>query len=184
MAKKKKGFLAWLSGLFSSGKKPKRKKRSTKTPSKKSTAHCKRRSDVRKIYKTTDGYFTRNTMSKKPRRVAVIKQRKDDGALAVCKIYSKDGKEGSHYVQDLTLFPKKHKSLTEDSIVGSVPIVGVKDRETKVFAPIFKGDFEPTKDKLTKKEHQAILDGLGGGNAKHKKTHEDLLKNWENHFKK
>ena len=39
----------------------------------------KKVSDKRKIYKTTDGYFTRNDKNTKPRRIAVVKQRKDDG---------------------------------------------------------------------------------------------------------
>lgn len=53
----------------------------------------KQKSDVRKIYKTTDGYLAGNERSKKPRRVAVVKQRKDDGAMAVVKIYSKKRQE-------------------------------------------------------------------------------------------
>ena len=49
----------------------------------------KHKSAVRKIYKTTDGYLSGRADIKKPRRVAVIHQRKDDGALAVVKIFSK-----------------------------------------------------------------------------------------------
>ena len=48
---------------------------------------CKK-TDVRKIYNTTDGYFNSRTDIKKPRKVAVIHQR-DDKAVAVVKIHSK-----------------------------------------------------------------------------------------------
>lgn len=173
-----------LDKLF--GKKSKGKK---KTPSKKSTgkkeskSKGRKKSDVRKIYKTTDGYFTENPKIKKPRRVAVVKQRTDDGALAVCKIYSKEEKEGTRFVQNLTLSPKKHKSLTEDSIVGGNVIVGTKGKD-KTYKPIQSRDLSPTRDKLTKKEHRRIMENLGGGIEKYKKTNEKLLEDWENHFKK
>ena len=72
----------------------------------------KQKSDVRKIYKTTDGYFTRSDKNTKPRRVAVVKQRKDDGAMAVVKIYSKKDKSGKAYVEKLVLKPENHSSLT------------------------------------------------------------------------
>jgi len=68
--------------------------RSKKKNASKKTA--KKESDKRKIYKTTDGYFTGDEKIKKPRRVAVVEQSKDDGALAVCKIYSKKDKAEKH----------------------------------------------------------------------------------------
>jgi len=37
--------------------------------------------------------------------------------------------------------------------------------------------------KLTKKEHQAIMNGLGGGNKKFEATHKESIKKWDNHFK-
>ena len=46
----------------------------------------KTKSDVRKIYKTTDSFFTGRSDIDKTRRVAAVEQRKDDGALAVVKI--------------------------------------------------------------------------------------------------
>ena len=71
--------------------------------------------DVRKIMKTTDGYFTGKAIIRKPRRVIVVDQRKSDGAIAVSKIYSQKGKSGNSYVQGFTLSPKAHSSLTETS---------------------------------------------------------------------
>ena len=145
----------------------------------------KRKSDVRKIYKTTDGYFTQDTKIKKPRRVAVVKQRKDDGALAVVKIYSKEGKDLSSnaYIKDLTLSPKDHKSLKEDSIVGNQVHVGTKSKD-KEYKPIYSRDFEATKDKLTKKEHRQIEKTVQSENPKHRKTHEEKMKKWDKHFSK
>ena len=43
--------------------------------------------DIRKIYKTTDGYFTSNEKIRKPRPIAVIHQR-DDKAVAIVKLHS------------------------------------------------------------------------------------------------
>lgn len=86
-------------------------------------------------------------------------------------------------MQGLTLSPKKHKLLKVDSVVSSNPIVATKDKSGK-FKPIHSRDFTPTKDKLTKKEHRHIMENLGGGIEKHKKTSNELLQNWDNHFKK
>lgn len=174
-----------LIDLFKKKKTTAKSSKSKTTSNKKSPtkgSKGKRKSDVRKIYKTTDGYFTQNPSNRKPRSVAVIKQRKDDGALAVCKIHSKDGKNEKRKVQGLTLSPKKHKSLKVDSVVSSNPIVATKDKAGK-FKPIFKGDLSSTGDKLTKKEHRRIMKNLGGGVEKHKKTSNELLQNWDNHFK-
>lgn len=62
------------------------RKKITKKPTKKKTA-------VKQIYKTTDGYLSNKPAIKKPRNVAAIEQRKKDGAVAVVKISSKEGKE-------------------------------------------------------------------------------------------
>ena len=83
----------------------------------------KPKSAVRKIYKTTDGYLSGRADIKKPRRVAVIDQRKDDGALAVVKIYSQKDKQGKAFLKRPVLKPKKHPSLSEPSIVGKKVIV-------------------------------------------------------------
>ena len=142
----------------------------------------KPKSDVRKIYKTTDGYFTRSDKNTKPRRVAVVKQRKDDGAMAVVKIYSKKDKSGKAYVEKLVLKPEKHSSLTEDSIVGRRVYVGTKNKAGE-YTPIFDRDFTPTNDKLTKKEHRSVMKQAGGETKQHKKTSRKLLKSWKKHFK-
>lgn len=169
-------------GLFDIFRKKKKASKSVK-PKSKAKKTSGKKSDVRKIYKTTDGYFTQDAKNKKPRSVAVIKQRKDDGAIAVCKIHSKEGKDEKRKVQGLVLSPKKHKSLKVDSVVSSNPIVATKGKDGK-FKAIHARDFEPTKDKLNKKEHRHIMENLGGGIEKHKATNAKLLKDWENHFKK
>lgn len=142
----------------------------------------KKVSDERKIYKTTDGYFTRSDKNTKPRRVAVVKQRKDDGAMAVVKIYSKKDKNGKAYIEKLILKPENHSSLTEDSIVGRRVYVGTKNKAGE-YTPIFKGDLQVTGDKLTKKEHRIVMKQAGGETKQHKKTSQKLLKSWEKHFK-
>lgn len=188
---KRKGIISALFGGSSKGNRSSKRtssaKRLTRTSKKPSICEkklCKRQSDVRKIYQTTDGYFTQNPNITKHRRVAVIKQRKDDGALAVAKIYSEDEKKkGVQYIEGLVLSPKKHKSLTRNSIVGSKAIVGTKSKDG-TYKAIQSRDLEYTRDKLTKKEHRHIINNLGGGVEKYKKTNENLLKNWDNHFKK
>lgn len=134
-------------------------------------------SDVKKIYKTTDGLFMGRTDITKPRRVAAIEQRKDDGALAVVKIYSKKGRDGKLYIDKLVLKPEDHGSLTEDSIVGSKLLVGIKTKTEsgEEYKPLFERDFTETGDRLTKKEHKAIKKGI-----RNKWT----AKKWKKHFKK
>lgn len=179
MAKRKNGFWRWVKKIFLSKKKAARSSTKKKRPSKKG--------DVRKIYKTTDGYFTQTPNIKKKRRVAVIDQRKKDGALAVAKIYSKKGKSGKAYVNDVVLKPEKHSSLTEDSVVGSQVIIGTKGKEKK-FNAIYKGDLEPTNDKLTKKEHRAVKKAVHNDTKAHRKTYKKKMRKWHkqkfNHSKK
>ena len=59
----------------------------------------KKKSDVGKIYQTTDGFFNDKPHIKKPRRVVALQQRKDDGAIVVSKIYSKEEKKGTAYIE-------------------------------------------------------------------------------------
>ena len=136
----------------------------------------KKRSDVKKIYKTTDGLFTGRADITKPRRVAAIDQRKDDGALAVVKIYSKKGRDGKLYIDKLVLKPEDHGSLTEDSIVGSKLLVGIKitTESGEEYKPLFERDFAETGDRLTKAEHKAIKKGI---------RNKGTAKKWKKHFK-
>ena len=143
----------------------------------------KKQSDIGKIYKTTDGYFTKNSKQKKPRNVAVVEQRKDDGALAVCKIYSQEGKSGKSYIGDLILKPENHPSLKENSLVGRQILIGRKDREGN-YTAIFSRDFTETSDKLTKKERKHIRKNAGGETRQNKKTNKKKIKKWKKHFKK
>lgn len=148
---------------------------------------CGKKKSVRKIYKTTDGYFTARSDIKKPRRVAAIDQRKDDGALAVVKIHSKKDKNGNHYVDKVVLKPEKHCSLTEDSIVESRVYIGVKEETPEgktIFKPIFERDMSDTGDKLTNRELKNIKKEAGGSTRKNRKTQKTTLKKWRKHFKK
>lgn len=142
----------------------------------------KPKSAVRKIFKTTDGYLSGRADIKKPRRVAVIDQRKDDGALAVVKIYKKANKNNNSTIKGLVLKPEKHPSLSEPSIVGKRVHIGVKEGNT--YKPIKERDLKPTKDKLTFWERLLILFGVRGKTKSQKKAHKSLIKKWQNHFKK
>ena len=205
----KKGFLATLfgGGGKRSGGSRASKGRSTSSNSKarssastrrssasKTKTRARRKSDVGKIYKTTDGYFTQNPAITKKRRVAVIDQRDSDGALAVTKIYSKydeNGKErkGKAYIDDLTLSPKKHSSLKKDSVVGTQVHIGTKKAGAKTpaeknFQPIIKRELEPTKDRLTKAELKKVQDSVHNDTPGHRATHERTMEKWHSGFKK
>ena len=162
-----------------SGNTRKRKRDGTKT---------RKKNAVGQIYKTTDGVLSGNGRVKKKRRVAVVEKRKDDGALAVVKIYKKTGKEekqkeGKTYIPNLTLTPKKHKSLTEDSIVGRKVFFGKKgeDGKYKAFYPM---DLIDTEDKLTRKELKRIKKEVHNDTPQHRALYERKKEDWENHFKK
>lgn len=172
-AKRKKGLIArffdWLSGLFSK----------------------KKKSDIGKIYWTNDGYFTQheNPKKTKPRPVAVVDQRKSDGALAVAKLHKKDGKSGKDCIDGLVIKASEHTSLKDDSIVERRVIIGtrksgVKSETEKNHRPIFKGDLMPTNDKLTKSELKSVLDGVQNDSPEHRATYERTMRKWHDGFKK
>ena len=93
----------------------------------------------------------------------------------------KEGKNEKRKIPNLTLSPKRHKVLKEDSVVSSNPIVATKDK-SGTYKPIYGWEFEETKDKLTVEEHRHIMQNLGAGIEKHKKTSMKLLSDWKNHF--
>ena len=145
-----------------------------------------RKKDKRKIFKTTDGYFTDRADIKKPRRVAAIDQRRDDGALAVTKIYSKKDKSGKRYIDKLVLKPKDHSSLTEDSLVGNNVLIAVKVKTPdgqEEYKPIFKGELEETGDKLKIKEYVEVKRKISNDTPQHRKTYKAKMKKWHKHFK-
>lgn len=139
---------------------------------------CRRKKDVRKIYKTTDGLFNSRPEIKKPRRVAAIDQRRDDGALAVVKIYSKKDKSGKYIIDKLVLTPDKHSSLTEDSVVGNQAIFGIKDGNT--YRAILPSDMVDTGDKLTQREKRKVRKGVANDSPKHRKTYRKKRIRWKN----
>ncbi len=140
-----------------------------------------RKKDVKKIYKTTDGLFNGRDDIKKPRPVAVVDQRKDDGALALVKLHSKKGKNNNTCVEKLVLKPTKHKALSEESIVEKTVRFGRKTDDG--IKPIYKGDLKPTKDKLTRKEYAKVKKGIRGNTAAQKAKHKAKMKKWHRHFK-
>ncbi len=140
-----------------------------------------RKRDVKKIYKTTDGLFSGRDDIKKPRPVAVVDQRRDDGALALVKLHKQKGKKSGIYVEGVVLKPSKHKALTEDSIVENSVRLGKKMKDGH--APIFERDLKPTKDKLTRKEYSKVKKGIRGNTAAQKTKYKAKMKKWHRHFK-
>lgn len=145
----------------------------------------KKKSAVKKIFKTTDGYLNGYPRIKKPRNVAAVEQRKKDGAVALVKIYSKEGKEekiGKTFIPDLELNPEEHSALTKTSIVGRQVIVGIKDGDT--FRPIYTADLTNTDDKLTSNELRKIRKAVHNDTKQHRKTHKKKMRRWRKGFKK
>ena len=152
---------------------------------------ARRKSDVGKIYWTNDGYFTQheNPKKTKPRPVAVVDQRKQDGALAVTKLHKKEGKSGKDCIDGLVIKASDHTSLKGDSIVERRVIIGTrksgaKSEAEKNHRPIFKGDLIPTNDKLSKAELKSVLDGVQNDSPEHRATYERTMRKWHDGFKK
>ncbi|MCM1296736.1 MAG: hypothetical protein NC311_14455 [Muribaculaceae bacterium] len=138
----------------------------------------KKRSDVGKIMRTTDGYFANNPNNKKQRNVVVLDQRADDGALAVVKLHRQKDKH-TNILKGFVLKKKKHSALTADSVTETRVYVGTKSKQ-----PIFKGDLTDTKDKLTWREKRNLKRHAGGNTKQHRQTTRHKLKRWHNHFRK
>lgn len=144
---------------------------------------CKKVSKERKIMETTDGYFTQNDKITKKRLVVIVKQRKRDGALAVAKIHTPEGKNPDNFVQGVVLKANEHSSLKQDSVVNKHVVVGTKGAD-KTYKPIYYRDFTDTGDKVTKNDQRKILKGAGGKNKQHQKTEKTKIKRWQKGFKK
>ena len=145
----------------------------------------KKQSSVGKIYKTTDGYLSGDLKVRKPRNVVAVSQRKDDGAISVAKISSKEGKEakiGKTFIPGLVLKPAEHPALTEDSVIKREVIVGVKRGNGK--APIYPRNLVDTKDKLSRAEQKKLRKEVGNDTPQHRKTYMNTQKKWKKHFKK
>ncbi len=170
--------------------------KSSGTQAKKTAAHTappakpakpkKKESAVKKIYVTTDGYFNNRSDIKKSRLIAVIEQRKDDGALAVVKIYSEDGKEqkiGKTFIPGLVLTPENHPALTQNSIIGRQVTIGVKRINQDKPICLYPDDFCETGDALTNKEYKKVKKEVHNDDPKHRKTFKEKIKKWLKHFK-
>ncbi len=141
---------------------------------------CFVKKDIRKIYNTTDGYFNDRPDIKKPRKVVALKQRKDK-AIIVSKIHSKREKKGNNFINNIILSPKKHKSLSEDSIISNRIIYGKKSKNG--YSAIYPNDLIYADDKLSKKEYRKTLRKINADTKQHKKTKKNTIKKWKNHFK-
>ena len=141
-----------------------------------------KKSDVGKIMKTTDGYFNNRQDIKKERNVAVVAQRKDDGAVAVVKIRSeKEGRQNTS-INGLTLKPKKHPALTENSLVEkNLRVSRTVNGKKKILKP---SEMKETGDKLTRRERRKIMHGLKGPTKQNKAKTTQKIKSWRKHFKK
>lgn len=142
----------------------------------------KKKSNIGKIYQTTDGFLTSNKRNKKNRKVIVVDQR-DDKAVAITKIYSKDGKDTENneaFIKELVLDPKDHPSLTKKSVVGTNLKIGRK--KDNQITSIFPSELKETNDSVNMQELKIIKDAIINKN-KHSKTRKKTLKKWKKHFK-
>lgn len=138
------------------------------------------------ILKTTDGYLRNNPENKKTRPIVVFDKRKDDGALAISKIHSKDGKKERDYITNLNLQPKKHNALTKTSVIERRVVFGIKTKDENnktTFKPIYGSDLTKTSDKLTRSERHRYKANAGGSTKQNKQTLKNTTKKWKKHFK-
>lgn len=143
----------------------------------------KKRNDEGKIYQTTDGFFydDKSRRNNKKRLVVAVNQR-DDGAVTVAKIYSKNGKKEKNYIKGLILKPNNHSSLSTDSVISRRNILGVKRNGLKY--PIYPDNLTKTSDELSKKEIMFVKKKIGGKNFKERKMYKKNLRKWKKHFRK
>ena len=133
------------------------------------------------IMKTTDGFFARDKANKKPRHVVVYDKRKDDGALAISKIHTKETQKPGNYIENLDLKPNRHSSLKNVSVIEKRVVFGIKDSNNNHKA-IYASDLQKTKDKLNCVERRKHLRGAGGDTPKNKETLKNTTKKWKEHF--
>lgn len=138
------------------------------------------------ILKTTDGFFANDSTNKKTRPIVVFDKRKDDGALAVSKIHSKDGKDIKNIIDNFNLQPQNHSALTKTSVIEKRVIFGVKTKDENnktTFKPIYGSDLTKTSDKLTRSERHRYKANAGGSTKQNKQTLKSTTKKWKKHFK-
>lgn len=140
-----------------------------------------KKSDIGKIMKTTDGYFNNRQDIKKERNVAVVAQRKDDGAVAVVKIRSeKEGRQNTS-IKGVTLKPNTHPALTENSLVEkNLRVSRTVNGEKTILKP---AEMKETGDKLTLNERRKIMRGLKGPTKENRAKTTQKIKSWRKHFK-
>ena len=143
---------------------------------------CFKKTDKRKIYKTTDGFFNYRKDIKKPRPVGVIHQR-NDKAVAVVKLHSVD-EERKNVISNLVIRKDKHSALTKDSYVENSLIIGRTKGKIKTKEKIMVKDLESTNDKLTWLEYLRIKHKVNADTNKHKRTRNNTIRKWKKHFKK
>ena len=95
---------------------------------------------------------------------------------------------GKAYIDDLTLSPKKHSSLKQESIVGTQVHIGTKKAGAqtpaeKNYRPIYKWELEKTRDKLTKAELETVQAKMKNDTPEHRATHERTMQKWHDGFK-
>jgi len=140
-----------------------------------------KKTDIRKIYKTTDGYLGGKDKIKKPRLIIVIEQR-DDKAVGVVKLFSKDGKKNNSTISNVEILPNKNrKSITKVSLVGSRLHIGRKNGNN--FEPLYTMNFYDTKEKISLVELFNIKSNIQNDTKEHRRLYKSKVKRWKKHFK-
>ena len=137
---------------------------------------CFKKTDKRKIYKTTDGFFNFRKDIRKPRHVVVLHQR-DDNAVTLARFHSTD-EEHTNVIPNYFIKKGTYKALTKDSVVESKLIVGRKKEK------IMPSDMEYTGEKIHYRDYWIIKNKVNADTRQHKKTKKNTIKRWKRHFKK
>lgn len=141
----------------------------------------KKKNYTNKILQSSDGFIGGKDKKIKPRKVLVIYQR-DDDALAISKLYSKNGKKNRNIISSIILSPKNHSSLTKKTVVGKRVYYGRKINGD--YMPFYMSDFNDTNDRITKLEKSSIKKYKRKKDLKDYKQTKNVLNKWKNKFKK
>ena len=98
--------------------------------------------------------------------------------MKISKLRGKEKKIGKIFIPGVILKPKKHPSLTENSIVGRETVMGVKQPDGN-FKPLRTRDMQSTNDKLTILELIKIRLGVHNDQHKHRKAYKRKLRKWK-----
>ncbi len=128
-----------------------------------------------RILKTTDGKLRGKSHIRKPRLVVVVYKR-DDGCIAVCKLFGSDSRNGER--NGIRIKPTRRNGLTKESIVEPRILTGFK-KPDGIYVPYREQDFHGTGHGIDIIQLVRIRWMLC-----QRKDARRIVRNWRTHYKK